>query len=103
MNTIELKDLEIGKEYYVAYRNDEGYFVPAEVKVVKKYNINFVRSNSKNYSTLELGKEYSIKNFWHESRGYDLYGRKFIMLWTFDNIKECLKWCVDHKKWLNEN
>lgn len=97
MKQFELKDLETGNEYVVAYRNCEGYFVPCKVKVVKEYTVRFIRPNTESHSPIEFNKEYSISDFFHEYRGYDIFGHKFRMLWVFDNVREALKWCVDHQ------
>ena len=95
----ELKDLCTGREYNVAYRNCEGYFVPCKVKVVKEYTVRFVRPNTENFSPLEIGREYSINDFWHVFRGYDIFGNKFRTIFTFDDMKECMKWCIDHQNY----
>lgn len=102
MKQFELKDLETGKEYNLAFKNHEGYFVPCKVKVVKEYTVRFVRPKTENFSPLEENKEYPITAFWHEYRGHDLFGQKFRMIWTFDTMRECIKWCVDHQKWTEE-
>ena len=38
-------------------------------------------------------KEYSIKDFYHEHRGIDLFGNKFRMLNTFETFGLCQAWC----------
>ena len=96
MKQLELRDLETGNKYFVAFRNCEGYWVPCEVKVVKEYTVKFVRPNN-DFSPLEFNREYSINSFWHEYRGYDLFGNKFRMLCVFDTMRECIKWCIDHR------
>ena len=59
MKQYELKDLETGKEYIVAYRNKDKW-IPCIVKVVKEYTVKFVRPNEQTHSPLEYGKEYTI-------------------------------------------
>lgn len=97
MKQFELKDLETGKEYIVAYRNCEGHHVPCEVKVVKEYTVRFIRPKNESYSPLESNKEYSINDFFHDYRGRDIFGNKFRMLFVFDNMREALKWCIDNQ------
>lgn len=97
MKQFELRDLETGKEYHVAFRNAEGYWIPAIVKVVKEYTVRFVCPKRINYTPIEKNKEYDITAFMHEYRGHDIFGQKFRLLWTFDNSKEALKWCVEMK------
>ena len=78
MKQYELKDLETGKEYIVAYHNKDKW-IPCIVKVVKEYTVKFVRPNEQTHSPLEYGKEYTIQDFFHEYRGYDLI---FQIFWT---------------------
>lgn len=92
MKQYELKDLETGKEYIVAYRKGERC-IPCVVKVVKEYTIKFVRPKSQTHSPLEFGKEYTIKDFFHEYRGVDLFGNKFMMIWTFETFSIAKSWC----------
>jgi hypothetical protein len=97
MKQFELKDLETGKEYIVAYRNCESYYVPCKVKVVKEYTVRFIRPKNESYSPIEFGKEYSINDFFHDYRGQDIFGNKFRMLFVFDTMREALKWCIDYQ------
>jgi len=92
MNNIELKDLETGKEYIVAFRKGERW-IPCVVKVVKERSIRFIRPKGQTESPLEFDKEYSIKYFWHECRGIDLFGQKFEAIWVFDSFKVAQAWC----------
>ena len=92
MKQYELKDLETGKEYIVAYRKGEQW-IPCIVKVVKEYTVKFVRPKNQTHSPLEFDKEYSIKDFWHEYRGYDLFGQKFRGIWVWDNFGVAQAWC----------
>ena len=55
MKQYELKDLETGKEYIVAYHNKDKW-IPCIVKVVKEYTVKFVRPNEQTHSPLEYGK-----------------------------------------------
>ena len=96
MNNIELKDLETGKEYIVAFRKGERW-IPCIVKVVKEYTVRFIRPKTQTHSPLEFDKEYSIKDFWHEYRGVDLFGQKFRTLWVFDSFKVAQAWCEFEK------
>ena len=97
MKQFELKDLETGKEYNLAFRNSEGHWVPCTAKVIKEYTVKFIKPNNQTYTPLEDNVEYSINDFWHEYRGYDMFGNKFRMIWTFDTMKECIKWCIDNR------
>jgi len=92
MKSYELKDLETGKEYIVAYRSND-IWIPCIVKVVKEYTVKFVRPKNQMNSPLEFNKEYTIDNFLHEYRGYDLFGNKFRMLNTFETIRLCQSLC----------
>ena len=92
MKQYELRDLETGKEYIVAYRNKYKW-IPCAVKVVKEYTVRFIRPNTQMYSPLEFDKEYSIKDFYHEHGGIDLFGNKFRMLNTFETFRLCQAWC----------
>ena len=92
MKQYELKDLETGKEYIVAYRNKYKW-IPCIVKVVKEYSIKFIRPSHTMYSPLEFNKEYTIANFWYEYRGIDLFGNKFRTLNTFETFRLCQAWC----------
>ena len=92
MNAIELRNLEPGKEYIVVYRKKEQW-IPCVVKVVKERSIRFIRPKGQNESPLKFDKEYSIKDFWHECRGIDLFGQKFEAIWVFDNLKIAQAWC----------
>lgn len=100
MKQYELKDLETGKEYIVAYRNKDKW-IPCIVKVVKEYTVKFVRPNKQTYSPLEYGKEYTIQDFFHEYRGYDLFGNKFRMLWVFETFGLCNSW-IEFENNINE-
>ena len=92
MKQYELRDLETGKEYIVAYRN-EYKWIPCIVKVVKEYTVKFIRPQNQTYSPLEFNKEYKITSFLHEHRGIDLFGHKFRMLNTFETFRLCQAWC----------
>ena len=92
MKQYELKDLETGKEYIVAFCKGEQY-IPCVVKVVKEYTVRFIRPNDQTHSPLDLDKEYSIKDFYHEHRGIDLFGNKFRMLNTFETFGIAQAWC----------
>lgn len=92
MIQFELKDLETGKEYIVAFRKGEQW-IPCVVKVIKEYTVKFIRPNEQTHSPLEFDKEYSIKYFYHEYRGIDLFGNKFRMLNTFETFGLCQAWC----------
>ena len=92
MKQYELRDLETGKEYIVAYRKGEQW-IPCIVKVIKEYTVKFIRPQNQTHSPLEYDKEYLISNFYHEYRGYDLFGNKFRMLNTFETIRLCQSWC----------
>lgn len=100
MKQYELKDLETGKEYIVAYHNKDKW-IPCIVKVVKEYTVKFVRPNEQMYSPLEYGKEYTIQDFFHEYRGYDLFGNKFRMLWVFETFGLCNSW-IEFENNINE-
>lgn len=105
MNNIELKDLETGKEYIVAFRKGK-QCIPCIVKVVKEYTVRFIRPKTQTHSPLEFDKEYSIKDFWHEYRGVDLFGQKFRTLWVFDSFKVAQAWCEFEKEicdYIDEN
>ena len=93
MKQFEPKDLITGNEYVVAYKNSYDWWVPCKVNVSKFYIVNLVRTKEERFSPLEFDIEYKVTNFWHEYRGYDLFGNKFIVLNVFDNIKECEEWC----------
>ena len=97
MDLFELKDLETGKEYIVVLHKDNQW-IPCVVKVVKEYTVKFVRPKNQTYSPLEFDKEYSIKDFWHEYRGHDLFGQKFRALWVFDSFKVAQAWCEFEKE-----
>ena len=88
MKQYELKDLETGKEYIVAYRYNNKW-IPCLVKVIKDYTVKFVRPKDKVNSPLEFDKEYTINDFMHEYRGKDLFGNKFRMIWTFETSALC--------------
>lgn len=92
MKSYELRDLETGREYIVAYRNNDN-FIPCIVKVVKEYTVKFIRPNNQVYSPLAFGVEYTITDFWHEHSGHDLFGNKFRMIWTFESFKSAQAWC----------
>lgn len=92
MKSYELKDLTTGGIYVVAYRNNDKWF-PCFVKVVKEYTVKFIRPQNQTHSPIEFDVEYSIKNFFHEYRGYDLFGNKFRMLNTFETFGLCQAWC----------
>ena len=96
MKQYELKDLETGKEYIVAYRYNNKC-IPCLVKVIKDYTVKFVRPKDKVNSPLEFDKEYSIKDFCHEYRGYDLFGQKFRGIWVWDNFGAAQAWCEFEK------
>lgn len=96
MNAIELRNLEPGKEYVVVYHKEKQW-IPCVVKVVKERSIRFIRPKDQNESPLKFDKEYSIKYFWHECRGIDLFGQKFEAIWVFDNLKIAKAWCEFQK------
>ena len=96
MNAIELRNLEPGKEYVVVYHKEEQW-IPCVVKVVKERSIRFIRPKGQNESPLEFDKDYSIKDFWHECRGIDLFGQKFEAIWVFDSFKVAQAWCEFQK------
>lgn len=96
MKQYELKDLETGKEYIVAFRKGEQW-IPCIVKVVKEYTVKFVRPKTQTHSPLEFDKEYTIKDFFHEYRGVDLFGNKFRMIWTFETFGIAQAWCEFEK------
>lgn len=100
MKQYELRDLETGKEYIVAYRNKDKW-IPCVVKVVKEYTVKFVRPQNKTHSPIEFDVEYTIANFWHEHRGIDLFGHKFRTLNTFETFGLCQVWC-DFENSINE-
>lgn len=101
MKYYELKDLETGKEYIVAFRQSEQW-IPCLVKVIKEYTIKFIRPKtqtnsplefSKEYvNPLEFSKEYTINDFFHECRGVDLFGNKFRMILTFETFGIANAW-----------
>ena len=99
MKQYELKDLETGKEYIVAFRKGKQW-IPCLVKVVKEYTVKFIRpkmqTNSplefNTNSPLEFNKEYTIDDFFHECRGVDLFGNKFRMIWTFETFGIANAW-----------
>ena len=91
MKQYELKDLETGKEYIVAFRKGKQW-IPCLVKVVKEYTVKFVRPKMQTNSPLEFNKEYTIDDFFHECRGVDLFGNKFIMIWTFETFGIANAW-----------
>ena len=97
MKQIELKDLETGKEYIVAFHKDKQW-IPCVVKVIKEKNIKFICPKDQISSPLEINKEYSINNFWYEHRGIDIFGNKFKMLNTFETIEICQLWCDFEKE-----
>lgn len=97
MKLYELKDLETGKEYIVAYHYKDEWIV-CVVKVVKEYTVRFIRPKNQTHSPLEFNKEYSITDFWYEYRGHDLFGNKFRMLWVWDNFKSAKAWCKFEKE-----
>lgn len=82
MKRIELKDLENGNEYIVLY-ND----IPCMVKVVKDYGIKFIRPKHQMFSPLSFDREYTVKDFYHEFAGKDIFGNKIYMLTIFDSFK----------------
>lgn len=88
----ELRDLETGKEYIVVFRKGEKW-IPCVVKVVKEYTVRFIRPNTQTHSPLEFNKEYSIKDFYYEQRGIDLFGNKLRMLNTFETFGIAQAWC----------
>ena len=92
MKQYELRDLETGKEYIVAYRNKYKW-IPCVVKVVKEYTVKFIRPQNQTHSPIKFDVEYTITNFWHEYRGIDLFGHKFRMLNTFETFGLCQAWC----------
>jgi hypothetical protein len=101
MNFIELKDLEINKEYNVVFlskKKDDIYYIPCIVNVTKHYTIKFVKPAYIMNSPLKNNVEYSYEAFWHEFRGYDLFGNKFLTLAVFDNSIECTNWCNVNNK-----
>ena len=91
MKQYELKDLETGKEYIVAFRKGKKW-IPCLVKVVKEYTVKFVRPKMQANSPLEFNKEYTIGDFFHEYRGVDLFGNKFRMIWTFETFGIANAW-----------
>ena len=99
MKQYELKDLETGKEYIVAFRKGKQW-IPCLVKVVKEYTVKFVRPKMQvnsplefnTNSPLEFNKEYTISDFFHECRGVDLFGNKFRMIWTFETFGIANAW-----------
>ena len=91
MKQYEPKDLETGKEYIVAFRKGKQW-IPCLVKVVKEYTVKFVRPKMQINSPLEFNKEYTIDDFFHECRGVDLFGNKFIMIWTFETFGIANAW-----------
>lgn len=91
MKQYELKDLETGKEYIVAFRKGKQW-IPCVVKVIKEYTIKFVRPKTQTNSPLEFNKEYSIKDFFHEDRGIDLFGNKFRIIWAFETFGIAHAW-----------
>lgn len=92
MIQFELKDLETGTEYIVAYHKGERW-IPCVVKVVKEYTVRFIRPKTQTHSPLEFDKKYSIKDFYYEHRGIDLFGNKFRMLNTFETFGIAQAWC----------
>ena len=88
----ELRDLETGKEYIVVFRKGEKW-IPCVVKVVKEYTVRFIRPNTQTHSPLEFNKEYSIKDFYYEQRGIDLFWNKLRMLNTFETFGIAQAWC----------
>lgn len=100
MKQYELRDLETGKEYIVAYRNDDRW-IPCVVKVVKEYTVKFIRPKDQTHSPLEFNKEYKLSNFWYEHRGIDLFGNKFRILNTFETYGIAKAWC-DFENSINE-
>jgi len=92
MKQYELRDLETGKEYIVAYHNKYKW-IPCVVKVVKEYTVKFVRPQNQTHSPIEFDVEYTIANFWYEHCGIDLFGNKFRMLNTFETFGLCQAWC----------
>lgn len=92
MKQYELKDLEPGKEYIVIY-TDKNIWIPCRVNVSKYYIIKLIRPKTENFSPLEKNKEYSIKSFYNECRGIDLFGNKFTLLNCFDSFKEAENMC----------
>lgn len=97
MIQIEIKDLETGKEYNVAYFKNK-HWIPCVVKVVKEYTISLVCPQHIEHSPLEYNKEYAIHEFYHEYRGTDLFGNKFRMLNCWNTSKECKEWCDKENK-----
>lgn len=91
MKYYELKDLETGKEYIVAFRHGEQW-IPCLVKVIKEYTIKFIRPKAQSNSPLEFSKEYTINDFFHEYRGVDLFGNKFRMILTFETFGIANAW-----------
>ena len=91
MKYYELKDLETGKEYIVAFRQDEQW-IPCLVKVIKEYTIKFIRPKTQDNSPLEFNKEYTINDFFHECRGVDLFRTKFRMILTFETFGIAKAW-----------
>lgn len=91
MKYYELKDLETGKEYIVAFIQGEQW-IPCLVKVIKEYTIKFIRPKTQTNSPLEFSKEYTINDFFHEYRGVDLFGNKFRMILTFETFGIAKAW-----------
>ena len=79
MKQYELKDLETGKEYIVAYHNKDKW-IPCIVKVVKEYTVKFVRPNEQTHSPLEYGKEYTVP----DNKTTDLITYKFKCSYTLN-------------------
>lgn len=96
MKQYELRDLETGKEYIVVFRKGEQW-IPCVVKIVKEYTVRFIRPKEQTHSPLEFDKEYSIKDFYHEHRGVDLFGNKFRMLNVFETFGIAQAWCEFEK------
>lgn len=92
MKQYELKDLETGKEYIVAYHSKYKW-IPCVVKVINEYTVKFIRPQNQTYSPIKFDAEYTISNFWHDHRGIDLFGNKFRMLNTFETFGLCQTWC----------
>jgi len=87
MNNIEIKDLESGKQYIVVHI-ENNTCIPYIVKCLKLKDILFLSNN----------KKYTIDYFFHENRGIDFYGNRFILLNCWDSIDECNKWCEFENK-----
>ncbi len=105
MNFIELKDLEINKEYNVVFlsrKRDNIYYIPCIVNVTKYYTIKFMKPVYVTHSPLKSNVEYSYKSFLHEFKGNDLFGNKFLTLAVFNNGIECANWCNINNKLNNE-